>query len=209
MIFIFGRRKARIKKYDDYNIKCDNCNSYEQRFLVYQEYFHLFFIPIFPSSIKTIKSVCLRCNDAFNEEKKSHYLSITKTPIYLYAWIILFVGLVATLVVANISTQKQKAEYVANPKINDVYLIREDIDESTTYYFLKIKNIDIDTVELLRSYLQYNHFVSTMNDSDYFVNDEIYSVSKSDLKNFLEEGLINSVERDYDKSSGFMIEKRR
>jgi len=207
MIFIYGRRKVRIKKYDDYHIKCDICNSYEQRFSVYQECFHIFFIPIFPLGVKTIQSVCLKCNDKFNEEKKNHYLSITRTPIYLYTGIILFVGLIATLVIANIYTQKQKAVYVASPEINDVYLIREDENKSTIYYFLKIKNINVDSVELLRSYLQYNGFVSTMNDSDYFVNDEIYKFSKSDLKNFLERGLINAVERDYDKSSRFMIEK--
>ena len=207
MIFIYGRRKVRIKKYDDYHIKCDNCNSYEQRFSVYQEYFHIFFIPIFPLGVKTVQSVCLKCNDTFNGEKKNHYLSITKTPIYLYTGIILFVGLITTLVIANINTQKQKAEYVANPKINDVYLIREDVNKSTIYYFLKIKNIDVDTVELLHNYLQYNRFISSMNDSDYFVNNEIYKVSKSDLKNFLENGLINAVKRDYDKSSRFMIEK--
>ena len=208
MIFIYGKRKARIKRYDDCHIKCSNCNSFEQRFSVYQEYFHLFFIPIFPFGFKTIKSVCLKCNDKFNEEKKNHYVSVTRTPIYLYTGIILFVGLITVLVIANVNTQKQKAEYVANPKINDVYLIREkEENQSTIYYFLKIKNIDIDTVELLHSYLQYNSFVSTMSDSDHFVNDEVYHVSKSDLKNFLEKGLINAVERDYDKSSRFMIEK--
>jgi len=208
MLFIYGRRKIRIKKYDDYHVKCDNCNSYEQRFSVYQEYFHIFFIPIFPSGIKTIQSVCLKCNDAFNGEKKNHYLSITRTPIYLYTGIILLVGLITTLVILNINTQKQKADYVANPMINDVYLIREETDNrSIIYYFLKVKNIEADTVELLHSYLQYNRFISTMNDSDYFVNDEIYRVSKTDLKNFLESGLINAVMRDYDKSSRFMIEK--
>ena len=208
MLLIYGKRRIRIKKYDDFHIKCDNCNSHEQRFLVYQEYFHLFFIPIFPFGVKTIKSVCLKCNDTFNGEKKNHYLSITRTPIYLYTGIILLVGLITTLVITNITTQKQKAEYVANPKINDVYLIRDNENKSTTYYFLKIKNIDNDTVELLHSYLQYNHFVSTMNDSDYFVNDEILiNVSKSDLNNYLEKGLINSVERGFDESSRFLIEK--
>ncbi len=204
---IYGRRKIRIKKYDDYHVKCDNCNAYEQRFSVYQEYFHIFFIPIFPSGVKTIKSVCLKCNDVFNEEKRNHYLSITGIPIYMYTGIILFIGLIATLVIANINTQKQKREYVSNPKINDIYLIREDEDKSTTYYFLKIKNIDVDTVELLHSYLQYNRFISMMDDSDYFVSDEIYRVSKSDLKKFLDSGMINAVERDYDKSNRFTIEK--
>lgn len=207
MIFICGRRKIRIKKYDDHHVKCDHCNSYEQRFLIYQEYFHIFFIPIFPSGAKTIRSVCGRCNDTFNDEKMNYYLSITRTPIYLYSGIILFVGLIITLIIANINTQNKKAEYVADPKMNDVYLIREDEDKSTIYYFLKIKNIDADTVELLHSSLQYNHFVSTMNDSDFFVNDEISKASKSDLKKYLADGIINAVERDYDSSSRFMIEK--
>lgn len=118
MIFIYGKRKIRIKKYDDYHVKCENCDSYEQRFSVFQEYFHIFFIPIFPLGVKTIKSVCLKCNDTFNGEKKKHYLSITRTPLYLYTGVILFIGLIITLVIANITTQKQKAEYVANPKIN-------------------------------------------------------------------------------------------
>jgi len=210
MIFIYGRRNIRIKKYDDYHIKCDNCNNYGQRFSVYQEYFHLFFIPIFPSSIKTIKSVCLNCNDndAFDQEKSNHYLSLTRTPIYLFTGIILFVGLIIALVIGNINTQKQKAEYIADPKINDVYLIREDNeDKSRTYYFLKIKNIDVDTVELLHSYFQYNRFVYKMDDSDYFVSDEVYKVLKSDLKDYLESGIINAVERDYKESSRFTIEK--
>ena len=207
MIFIYGRRKIRIKKYNDYHIKCEHCNDYGQRFSVYQEYFHIFFIPIFPLGVKTINSVCLKCNDTFNGEKRNHYLSITKTPIYMYTGIILFVGLFLALVIGNISTQRQKAEYVANPKINDVYLIREYENKTTTYYFLKIKNIDADTVELLHSYFQYNRFISTMDSSDYFVSDEIYRVLKSDLKNHLENGLISTVERDYDKSSRFTIEK--
>ncbi len=206
-MIIYGRRKIRIKKYDDYHIKCVNCNDYEQRFSVFQEYFHVFFIPMFPSSIKTIKSVCLKCNDIFNQEKMSHYLSITRTPIYLYTGIILFVGLMIAGIIGNINTQKEKSEFVNNPKVSDVYLIRQDENNLTTYYFLKIKNINTDTVELLHSALQYNSFLSTMQDSDYFVKDEIYRVLKSDLKNYLDSGMINMVERNYDKTSRFMIEK--
>lgn len=207
MIFFYGIRSIRIKKYEDSHIKCDNCNCYGQEFSVYQKYFNLFFVPLFPVGSKTIKSICPKCNDAFNEEKKNHYLSITRTPIYLYIGVILFVGLIIAIVFGNVNTQKQKAAYVADPKINDVYLIRQDEDKSTIYYYLKIKNIDLDTVELLHSYLQYNRYPSTMNDSDYFVNDEVHKVSKSDLIDYLEIGMINSVERDYNQSSRFFIEK--
>jgi len=206
-MLIYGRRKIRIKKYDDYHVKCENCNGYEQRFSVYQQYFHLYFIPVFPSSSKIIKSVCLNCNDLFNQEKKSHYLAITRTPIYLYTGVILFVVFILAAVIENRNTQKEKSEFVSNPKVNDVYLIRQDDNNLITYYFLKIKNINSDTVELFHSAFQYNRFLSTMQDSDYFVKDETYRVLKSDLKNYLDSGMINMVERDYDKTSRFIIEK--
>ena len=197
----------RIKKYDDYHIKCDNCNDFGQRFSVYQDYFHLFFIPMFPLGKKTIQSTCLKCNDGFNEEKKNHYLSVTRTPIYLYTGLILLACLIISLVISIRNDQKQTAEYVANPMINDVYLMREGEGKERTYYFLKIKNIDSDTVELLHSYFEYYSYVSTMSDSDYFVSDEAFRVSKTDLKDYLENGNIHAVERNYDKSSKFMIEK--
>ncbi|HBS85258.1 MAG: hypothetical protein A2W91_15745 [Bacteroidetes bacterium GWF2_38_335] len=206
-MIIYGSRKIRIKKHDDFQIKCENCGGYEHRFYVYQEYFHVFFIPIFPSGIKTIKSACLKCSYLFNQEKKNHYLSITRTPVYFYTGIILLAGLVFAGVIGNLITQREKSEFVNDPMINDVYLIRDDDNDSKTYYFLKIKNINSDTVELIHSAYQYNEFVSNMHDSDYFVKDKVNKVLKSDLKDYLDDGTINSVERDYEKTSRFMIEK--
>lgn len=206
-MIIYGRRKIRIKKYDDYQIKCENCNGFDHRFSIYQEYFHVFFIPIFPSSIKTIKCVCLKCNDTFNQTKKEHYLSITRTPVFLYSGVILLIGLITAGLIGNIYTQSQKSELVKKPKIGDVYQIRENAGNLPTYYFVKIKNIHLDTVELFHGNLVYNRFVSFMNDSDYFVKSDIYKVFKSDLKIYLDSGLIISVERDYKKDSRFSIEK--
>lgn len=206
-MIIYGRRKIRIKKYDDFQIRCEKCKGYEQRFSVYQEYFHVFFIPIYPSSIKTINCVCLNCHDSFNQEKTNHYLKITKTPIYLYSGVILFIALIITLLTFNILTQKQKNEYIQYPKIGDVYLISQDYKKDKIFYFLKIKAINADTIELYHGSLQYNRFISNMNDSDYFVKEEIYKILKSDLKNYLDKGLINSVERYYGKNSRFTIEK--
>lgn len=71
----------------------------------------------------------------------------------------------------------------------------------------KVKNIDLDTVELIHSYFQYDRFVSTMSDSDYFVSNDRLRLLKSDLTQCLDSGIINAVERDYKKSSRFTIEK--
>ncbi len=196
MLLIYGIRKIKIKTYDDPHIRCEHCHDFGQRFSVYQDCFHVFFIPLLPMEGKTIQSACLKCNDRFNSEKKNHYLSITRTPVYMYAWPILFVVLIAALVMGNVYTHKQKAAYVADPKINDVYLIRQEENESATYYFMKIKSIHADTVELLSGHLQYHRFPSTMDASDYFVDDEAYDVLKSDLRKYITDGMINSVKRN-------------
>ena len=191
MLYIYGTRNVRIKKYNDYQTKCDDCDCCERVFSVYQQYAHIFYIPIFPAGIKTIKSVCLNCNDVntFDKEKRNHYLSITRTPIYFFSGLIIFLALIAALVIAVINDQKQEAEFIANPQINDVYLIKEN---ANNYYFLKIKNIDADTIELIHSYFEYNGYVSKMDNADYFVSDEIWKVLKSDLKDLLEKGTINA-----------------
>jgi len=206
-MIIFGRRTIRIKKYNDYNIKCENCGKNHQRFYVYQQYFHVMFIPFFPTSIKTIRCSCAECNDTFNQEKKSDYLSLTKTPIYLYAGGLLIAGLIIFTVIGNLKNQKLKKDYVNNPMIDDVYRIRHDENNTTTYYFLKIDDIKSDTIDLLHGALQYSGFVVSMNDSDYFVKDDILRFLKSDLISYLDSGWINSVERDYEINSRFNIEK--
>jgi hypothetical protein len=204
---IIGKGKIRIKKYDDFSIKCENCGSYEQRFLVYQDFFHFMLIPIVPLSNKTIKCFCKKCNDRFNHEKKEHYLSITKTPIYLYSGIVLFIGMIISIVILVSNNQKKEAEYIKNPMVGDVYLWRENTENSTVYYFLKISGINKDTVELLHGALQYYGTNPTMQDLDYFVKKEKFKVIKKDLINWKDSGYINSVERNYGMDSRYRIEK--
>ncbi len=202
-----GRRTIRIKKIDDYNIKCDNCGNFHQIFYVYQQYLHLMFIPFFPTSIKTIRCKCAECNDTFNQEKKSDYLSMTRTPMYLYTGILLIAGLIIYGLLGNMKNQKQKREFVYNPNIGDVYLIRQDDNNSTAYYFLKIQDINSDTISLLHGAMQYDRIVTTMLDKDYFVKDDMWRLLKSDLITYLDSGYINSVERYYNIDSKFNIEK--
>ncbi len=93
-MIIFGIRRARIKKIDDYDIKCENCGKFHQKFYIYQQCFHVMFIPFLPLGIKTIRCKCAECNDAFNQEKKNDYLSFTQTPIFMFTGTILVAGLI-------------------------------------------------------------------------------------------------------------------
>lgn len=207
-MLIFGKRKIRIKKYDDFQIKCENCSNYNQRFSIYQQYYHLFYVPIFPAGPRTIKTACLSCKDSFNDQKVLHYLSLTKTPVYFYTGFILFIVLIITIFISNTNNQNKKHKYIENPKVNDVYMIRiKDEDDNASYYFMKVKNLNADTVELIQNIYDYSDFVGELADEDYFDRSEIYKLSKSEIKSYSKSTKIVTVTRSYDKKSRFRIEK--
>jgi hypothetical protein len=204
---IIGRRKIRIKKYDDNHIKCEKCGNYGQRFSVYQEYFHIMFIPAFPSGLKIIKCICLKCKDNFNQEKKNFYLNQTKTPLYLYTLIIIFAGFFVSAVIAGQISRHHTKEYINSPKMGDVYHMRKTENNTPLTYFLKIKNINADTIEMIHSALQYSGSISSMNDSDYFVKEDLLKLLKVDLQSYYDSGIVTIIERNYSESSKFRNEK--
>ena len=128
-MIIFEKQKIRIKRYVDNSIKCENCNGYSQQFTIFQEYFHLSFILFFPSEIKTASTLCLKCNDTFNEKKFNHYLSITQTPFYLYSWVILIFAACLVGLITDINTKNQTKFFIQNPEIGDIYKINDKEDE--------------------------------------------------------------------------------
>ena len=204
MLIFYGRRTARIKKFTDNQQSCKSCGAFDLDVRVYRDYYHLFFIPVFPVGDKTVKIKCHKCGEPIRlDSLQRHYESISRTPIYLYATPILFAGLIAILINANLNTQKEKAQFIANPQVGDVYTIRKDEDNSTTYYFLRLVKIKGDTVIAYHNNLEYRGFVTKLNSDDFFVKDEDLYFLKSELKQMLDKMEINSVERNYDDEEGF------
>jgi hypothetical protein len=106
------------------------------------------------------------------------------------------------MVIGNINTQKEKALFVADPKVGDVYRIRKDVKDSTYYYFLRVARIQSDTVIVYPNILQYFSFITKLNEEDHFITQEFF-YTKKELSELLEKGEINSVERDYGDYEGF------
>ena len=204
MFVIYGRRTARIKKYTENQQACQSCKTFDLDIKVYRDYYHLFFIPVFPVGDKTVKIRCNNCGEPMRLETiQKHYESISRTPFYLFTFPILFAGLIIILVNANLNTQKEKALFVDNPKVGDVYRIRKDENNKTTYYFLRLVRISGDTVVAYHNNLEYNGFISKLNDDDFFVKDEELYFLKPELKQMLEKMEINSVDRNYGDYEGF------
>lgn len=204
MLIIYGRRTARIKKYTDNQQNCKSCGTFDLDVRVYRDYYHIFFIPVFPVGDKTVKIRCRNCGEPIRlDSLQRHYENISKTPIYLYATPILFVGLIVILINANLNTQKEKAKFVDNPQVGDVYRIRKDENNSTTYYFLRLVNIKGDTVIAYHNNLEYYDYVIKLNEDDFFVKDEELYFLKAELKQMLDKMEINSVERNYSDYEGY------
>lgn len=196
MIFIHGKRKVRIKRHFDNIEQCLNCNSLKLKFDIFRTYYHLFWIPIFPFGEKETRISCNNCGAGNGSMKRiKHFELITRTPIYLFSGIILFAGLLITLIIGNINTQKEKARFIEEPMIGDIYKIRKKTEENTYYYFLRVTEVDKDFVKVNPNKFEYLRFVSTLSEDDSFVNEEII-FTKTELKNLLESGEINSVDRN-------------
>lgn len=204
MLVIFGRRKLRIKKYTDSQAFCPDCKSLGLKINVYKEYFHIFFIPFFPNGVKSTSISCTNCNRPIRfDSVQKQYENSTKTPIYLYSGLIVSFCLILLFININIKTQKEKKEFVENPQLGDVYLVRKDNNNSIEYYFLRISKINGDSVFALNSNLIYHRYTSKLNEEDFFVKDDELAFTKSELKKMLDNDEINAVERGYDDSDGF------
>jgi len=134
---------------------------------------------------------------------QKHYEKISRTPFYLFAFPVLFAGLVLILIKSNHETEKEKAMFVANPKVGDVYGIRVKENNKSEFYFLRLVRINGDTVVAYHSNLEYSGSTSKMNINDFFVKDEELYFLKSELKEMLDKMEISSVDRSYGEYEGF------
>ena len=210
MFFIYGRQKARIKKYTSHEDHCKSCKAFDIGVEVYLEYYHLYYIPVCPVGPKTATARCNSCGEPVRQTiALEEYAAKGGTPFYLFSLPILLVGLVLLIIYSNHSTQKEKEKFVADPKVGDVYTIRNDKTSLTTYYFLKITGIQGDTILAYHNSLEYYGHVSRFNEKDYFVKDEEMYFMKAELQKMLERGEINDVSRDHSDYQGFERERER
>lgn len=204
MFVIQGIRKARIKKKSEHARQaCENCGSRDFTIKVYRNYFHLFFIPVFPYGNKTAEIYCRGCNQNIQNNLRKHYENTSQTPLYLYAGIILLSVLIILFVKWKLDINKENAILAENPKTGDVYLIREESILKKTYYFLKISRIHGDTIFTYHNNKTYSHFTGKLDESDYFLKNEELIFTKEEIKIMTKNSEICSVIRNYEENTGF------
>ncbi|MFL9485282.1 hypothetical protein ACI6Q2_21045 [Chitinophagaceae bacterium LWZ2-11] len=204
MLVVKGHRQVRIKKYCDNGMKCSSCGAWGIDIKVYRNYFHIFLLPMGPSSAKFTSMRCHKCSEPVRiESVEKEYAMETKTPIYFYSGIILIVSLICYAAFADYRDKEIRVRLIETPKIGDVYRIKHVEKSTTTYYFLRVSQVAGDSVSTLHNTLQYGGYVAKLNDDDFFEKTIELVFTKNELKDMLDKGEITSVERDYGNAEGF------
>jgi len=205
MLVFHGRKNATLKTYQENHQTCSNCGALDLTVSVYRQYYHIYFIPIFPISRKVAGIRCNSCGESLQMDSlQKDYEDKTKTPIYLFSFLFLIAALITWGVIASVRTGKNEALFVANPAAGDVYLVKDTDDKNATiYYYLRVTGVNKDSVSVYHTHLQYDGFVSKLSSSDYFDKTEELVFTKAELKKMLDKGEIDAVKRNYGDDEGF------
>jgi len=205
-MIIYGWRYARIKNYTD-NRQCPSCKSFDVSIQVVQQYFHLFWIPFFPISKKGAGDRCNSCGaQSVDGAMLKEYASNAKTPIWFFSGLILIGLIIAFTVNQNYANQREKKQFVQNPKIGDVYMVKDESGTfagSSGYYFLRISHLDGDSVFVHPNNYVYNKYVSDLDTKDFFLKDIEFAFTKKKLSEMLDKDEIYRIDRDYNSSTGY------
>ncbi|MDZ4756670.1 MAG: hypothetical protein SGJ10_00845 [Bacteroidota bacterium] len=93
--------------------KLVSCGVFDHRVKVYRDYFHLFYIPHFPSDDKTVEIRCNVCTEPLRSDTiQWHYADKTGTPFYLYSWLLLIIALfITSILIAGTGRKKNRGIY--------------------------------------------------------------------------------------------------
>ena len=205
MFLLYGQRSLIIKKYTDHTHACPHCRGLNLDVKIEKSYYHLFYIPFFPSRGKFAHITCGNCGKPYKDpvleedyyiELEDEYEKRTKNPLYLYSGLLLIALLTLFMVFSNLRTQQQKAEYIAQPQTGDTYLIREKRADHKVYYYLNVYRISGDSVFTHPGHLEYLSFARKMKKGDYFETDQVRPYTKQLLKKMLDDGMIIKAERE-------------
>lgn len=205
MIFLYGRRSLIIKKYTDHTHACPHCRGLNLEVKVEKPYYHLFFIPFFPSRGKFAHITCGDCGKPYKDpvleedyydELEDAYEKRTKSPVYLYTGLLLTALLVLFIIFSNVRHQQLKAERIANPQNGDTYLIREKRAGRKYYYYMNVFRVSSDSVFTHPGHYEYLAFARKMARRDYFDTALVRPYSKQQLLQMLDEGMIIKAERE-------------
>jgi hypothetical protein len=131
--------------------RCPECDSNDIHITCVAKYFHIFWIPFFPTD-RRIFPECHSCNqqltitdqktlDKMKMEKKNF-----KYPFYLFSAAILIVLLIAYLTYDSIQHDKEVAQNLKELQVSDVIVLKSTLSPKQEYYYCRVIEIRPDTI---------------------------------------------------------------
>ena len=133
----------------------------------------------------------------------NEYEAKAKKPFYLYTAPILVGIFVLSLVYASYSGQQDRQKYISNPKVGDVYFMKQTVNGLDEYLFLRVRQVAGDSVTACYNHLAYLSSVEEFSPEDYFDTTFEAVYKKAELKKLFEKDSIQAIYRHYDKITGF------
>jgi len=154
MIFIFGTRDTTGSPIQT-GQACPACGTEHTIHMVpHQRYFHLFWIPLFPTS-KQLVPVCSSCGAMFTTQKipvTSEVRNQFKTPKWTFTGLIalglILLAFVIFVMVGSVSSGSDIKAKVENPQEGDIYHIKYSND---TYSLMKVASFTLDSIYFFSS----------------------------------------------------------
>ncbi len=203
MIF-FGTKEKEIKRGKLTNIICNDCKeNVSMTYIVESKYFHLYWIPMFPYKKKTFVS-CNECDSVFDKKQFSENiknklqreieLKPARNPIWMFSGLLILAFLIPLAFFQSSRADVNKANFVDDPKVGDIYFLNCMPSNYTT---MKIAAIEKDSIHFIANDTSVTKFkkVFFINEDKYYT-DKIKSYSKSQLKDLLINDSIYSINRD-------------
>jgi hypothetical protein len=134
---------------------------------------------------------------------KKVYEKYTRTPFYLYTMLLLLAVMFSVFVYAGIKGEIDRAAWIAKPRVGDVYKVSKNENGLTSYFFLRVAEINGSTVRVYHNNYMYLDYVSQFNADDYFVKEEEMHLRIEELQQMYEKDEIITIDREYGYSTGF------
>ncbi len=214
MIF-FGTKGKVISGECIQGAECPSCGNNEYITFGVLRYFHLYWIPVIPTS-KSVGVECTHCKKTLvDKELPPEFSKQIKSMIFTKKKVLpMFTGLIiiALLVSFGVFTAQQKnaqdAAYILQPEVNDIYIVNfsklfKDTDPKYKYGAMRIKDLSSSEAELQVSTMAYNKTSGVQDDIDankasmdtYYENKTLY-IDIEKIKEMKSTGAIYSVERN-------------
>ncbi|WNJ19706.1 hypothetical protein [Pontibacter sp. G13] len=200
-MIIYGENNPGIGFVRSDNAICPNCDSEGTiRYEIIGKYFHIFWIPVVPSG-KTGGAVCSQCDHVMHPDEMPKFIKAefkeAKSSIPIPWWQFLGLGSLAILILIGQLNNRfefsHAEEYLAHPKIDDVYTIRLAEQEYTSY---RIDMIYADSVFMQpNDYSVEKEYEIQEIDIPQFYLDTLIGFQKSELDSLYQSGQITEINR--------------